>query len=350
MVMKRLMKSVMTAAVAVTAMSAFGATTNPVQQWDWRLTSGFTAWQDTLWQTGDSLTDTTFIKTAPTPGYTLRDANGNPITAYNSLEWGKGTVRQDACAPGVSQRRGICQGNDPGTSMLSINNPTSSPPYITASGITSGPTGSVNLGVFGDYSEIGRFRFSDNPVLASSAFLDKATYTANLVLRANGDPSTFDSLQNLARSFQLDFFETNNPGDLFGSAVRCAAGTGSGASGTEVAGGCGDIFVVRDYSLGILTSTLVKNGFEYLFQSDLFVIDANGVEKKAGLLSDEVCALASQASGCYGFITGEGVASNIALRTRVLVRAAAVSAPEPTAFGLLGLGLAGLALVRRRKA
>lgn len=349
MVMKKLVKSMLSVAVAASAMSVFAATTNPVQQWDWRLTSGFTAWQDTLWQTGDSLTDTTFIKTAPTPGYNLRDANGNPFTAYDSLEWGKGTVQQDGCT-GKATRRGICQGNDPGTSMLSINNPTSSPPYITASGITAGPTGSVNFGVFGDYSEIGRFRFADNPVLASSAFLDKATYTANLVLRANGDPSTFDSLQNLARSFQLDFFETNNPGDLFGNAVRCATGTGSGASGTEVAGGCGDIFVVRDFNVGVLTSSLIKDGFEYLFESDLFVIDASGVERKAGLLADEACAVAGQASGCYGFVTGEGVASNIALRTRVLVRAAAVQAPEPTAFGLLGLGLAGLALVRRRKA
>jgi PEP-CTERM motif len=349
MFMKRLVKSVVSATVAVTAVSAFAATTNPVLQWDWQMTSGFTAWQDTLWNPATSLTDTTFIKTAPTPGYALKDANGNPLTGYNSLTWGKGTLNGNAACGATPMRQGRCQGNDPGTSTLSVNNPTTSPPYITAAGVTAGPTGPLTQGVFGNYSEIGRFTFADNPVLASSAFLDKATYTANIVLRANGDATAFSALQTQAAQVQIDFFETNNPGDLFGSTVRCAAGTGSGASGTDVGAGCGDIFVISGNITNVLTKELIKDGFKYTFNSDFFVLNADGSETKANTLSGEACALAGLASGCYGFVTREGVATNIALRSRVLVTALSLTVPEPATLGILGLGLAGLGFARRRK-
>ncbi len=341
-------KSVLGAVLALTAASAIAAPA--VSSWDWSLNSGFTSWQDTLWYAGVGTTDTAYIKTQPTSGYQLRDSNGNAITGYNSLEWGKGTVAtiiaSGAAVPANcrlkqgSTTEALCQGNDPGTSTFSINNPTSSPPYITA----AGTAGAVTLGVFGGFTEIGQFRFADNPVLSSSAFLDKTTYTANLALGPQGS-----ALQTIARSIEIDFFETNNPGDLFGSSIRCAAGTGSGASGTDVGAGCGDIFVIRNFDTSTLVQSLVQDGFEYIFESNFFVIGAGGTETAASTLSSEACALAGQAAGCYGFVTSEGVTSNIALRTRLLVRNAVAQAPEPAALGLLGLGMIGIGIARKRR-
>jgi hypothetical protein len=349
MYLSKLVKGMFQAAVMLSATSAMAAPA--ISTWDWRLTSGFTAWQDTLWYTGISQTDRAFINAQPGAGYQVRDSNGNLITAYNSLEWGRGTVQMTIPSGGIvpancrlkqgSTTEAICQGNDPGTSRFSINSPTAAPPFITA----AGTGGNVTLNVYGAYTEIGRFSFADNPVLSSSAFLDKTTYTANLAFGPQGG-----LLQDIARSIEIDFFETNNPGDLFGSTIRCAAGTGSGASGTDVGAGCGDIFVVRNFTSDTLVQRIIQDGFEYEFQSNFFVLDGSGSEIAAGTLSSEACALAGQASGCYGFVTREGIASNISLRTRVLVRAAAVQAPEPAALGLMGLGLLGLGVARRRKA
>lgn len=339
----RLIKGVLAATAALTVASAVAAPS--ISSWDWRLTSGFTAWRDTLFGAapGSGGQDQRFMTLSPSGGYQLRDSSGNLVTAYNNIAWGGGTFQTTVGGTGYnaancrlnagSTTAATCRGSDPSTASLSINNPTSSPPQIVAS---------PSLGVAGAYQEVGLFRFADANVAGNSAFLDSATYTANLVVRANGDPTSYDALQNLVRSIEIDFTETNNNGDFFGSetVARCAVGTGA-------VGSCGDIFVIRNTA--DLIQRIVLDGFEYTFESDFFIGNT-----KATTLADEVCGQARSngaaiANGCYGFITGEGVATNISLRTRVTVRNAAVQAPEPTALGLMGLGLVGLAAARKRR-
>ncbi len=342
MYMSRLIKGVFAATAALTVASAIAAPA--ISSFDWRLTSGFTAWRDTLFgqAPGSGNQDQRFLTLSPGGGYQVRDSSGNLVTAYNNIAWGGGTFQTTVGAADYnsascrlnsgSATAATCRGSDPSSSSLSINNPTSSPPQITAS-----PT----LGVAGAWQEVGLFRFSDGNIAMGTATLDSATYTANLVVRANGDPTSYDALQNLVRSIEIDFTETNNSGDFFGGTVeRCAVGTGA-------VGSCGDIFVIRNTQ--DLIQVIVQDGFEYTFESDFFIGNT-----KASTLADEVCGIARSngsaiANGCYGFITGEGVATNISLRTRVTVRNAVTLAPEPTAFGLLGLGLIGLTWARKRR-
>jgi PEP-CTERM motif len=351
--------------VASTTGSAFAATTNPVAQWDWRLTSGFTSWRDTLFGSAPvtGLQDNRLTSVDLNQGFALRGSDGSSMTGYRTIDFGGGTYSAQVGGAGYNAatcrlRAGssidaICKGGDISSSTLAINSPTQSPPEITVA---------ANAANYGAFSEIGRFTFADGNIAASSAFLDRATYTTNLNLKAVGDTRTYDELQTLARSIEIDFFETNNAGDLFSDGVRCASGLGN-VAGNSGSSGCKDIFVVKNFLTEGLLTKVLQDGIEYVFSTDFFVLenDGNGGvrEVKAGLLSEEACRQAGQfttdGSGnqqvaqCYGFVTAEGQISNVSMRTQVRVSAFA-DIPEPSTYALLGLGLAGLAFARRRKA
>jgi hypothetical protein len=173
----------------------------------------------------------------------------------------------------------------------------------------------------------------DNNVLllGGDPALSTATLFAVLNLEPTAPPGSAFDLPTL--EFEINFFETPN----LSSAAACTANFG--VPGATL---CEDIFVLN------LPEGVVFGEDGSIIQS--FLLDGNIYDVKIfveglALLNNLECTSAGADPGCIGLITDENDFTQI--QVSLLINGRTI--PEPGILGLLGLALAGLVALRRRR-
>jgi hypothetical protein len=178
---------------------------------------------------------------------------------------------------------------------------------------------------------------TNNPINGDT--LDKVTLRSTLTLTPLTPPLA--GLAPVSLDFLIDFLETDN------GANPCANG-GANGSGVNV-DGCGDIFVIGTGALN----------FAFNYDSDgdggddpqqYFI---SFVELTGGLnpLPTAACQAAAGVDTCLGFITPEEATTTFQFGAIITTERVQIEVPEPGILGLMGLGLAAMGgILRRRKA
>ena len=232
--------------------------------------------------------------------------NGTPVNSNDVISWG-GTSAYTNINPGPSIAR----------SAIAIEAGTIGAPatgLVNTNGAALPPGGSpIGLG-----SLVAHY---NNTLNSTFSTLKKTRLNSTLTLNPNL-PTLGGALPAFSVGFGIDFIETPNSGTCF---------TGSISN-------CDDIFILDLPSLSQ----------SFAFDGNIYTVNQFTTSGSLGPLSNAACAAAGVAAGCIGIVTEEGKKNLAQFGFNITVRPQVI--PEPGSIALLGLGLLGVAAIRRRKA